>query len=320
MPSIFKSLKHQQEFNTKGFIVLPFLEKEEVEFLSKLFDEMHPNFNKGGFFSGSYSDDYSYKKKASETIVRVFKRRYEELFENYTPFGAAFLCKSPGEGSVLGVHQDWTIVDESKGNLALNCWVPLCDVNKKNGTLKVLPGSQYANHKVIRSPTLPFFFTGNEDLIHEYLIPIEVPAGTAVILNQSVVHYSLPNTTNKVRKAITAGVKTANAQMYFYYKIPNKNLLEVFEMEDDFLISFKDFFNDIRERPYLGKSIGIIPSNEIILNKEELNRLLNTFLEKSGIHIDTNFYAKSQSNDFISNFIKTINNLWSKNLNQIFYL
>ena len=46
--------------------------------------------------------------------------------------------------------------------------------------------------------------------------------------------------------------------MYFHYKVPNRNELEVFEMEDDFLISFNDFANDIGQRPYLGKSIGFI--------------------------------------------------------------
>jgi hypothetical protein len=239
---IFKSVEQQTLFDKQGFIVLPFLTPEEILLLDKLFDELHPQLNEGGFFSGSYSSDAAYKK----------------IFINYTPFGGAFLYKVPGANSELAAHQDWTIVDETK-HVALNCWVPLCDVTKDNGALSILPGSHFDNFNVIRAPTLPFFFSGNDDLVMKELVPMEVKAGTAVILNQSVIHYSPPNRSSKIRKAITAGIKSEGAQMYFHYKVPGKDELEVFEMDDDFLISFKDFANDIGMRPYLGKSIGFVP-------------------------------------------------------------
>ena len=41
------------------------------------------------------------------------------------------------------------IVDEEKF-VALNIWVPLCDTDETNGTLYVLPGSQYGIVKAIR--------------------------------------------------------------------------------------------------------------------------------------------------------------------------
>lgn len=266
---IFKSDEHQRLFDKQGFIVLPFLTNEEIVYLDKIFDDLHPNANTGGFFSGSYSSDLVYKKKASDEIVKVFNRAYHELFVNYTPFGGAFLYKVPGENSELTAHQDWTIVDESK-HVALNCWVPLCDVTKENGALSILPGSHFDNFNVIRAPTLPFFFSGNDDLVMKELIPMEVKAGTAVILNQSVIHYSPPNRGNKIRKAITAGIKSEGAQMYFHYKVPGKDELEVFEMDDDFLISFKDFANDIGKRPYLGKSIGCMNYTFPLLTRAEV--------------------------------------------------
>lgn len=254
---IFKDEHHQQLFNKQGFIVLPFLNTDEVQLLDNFFDELHPNLGNAGFFSGTYSKDTTYKKLASEKIVSVFSRVYEETFINYTPFGGAFLYKVPGHDSALAVHQDWTIVDETK-NVALNCWVPLCDVTIENGPLMVLPGSQFDALNVVRSPTLPFFFSGDDNIVMEQLIPMEVKAGTAVILNQSVIHYSPTNKSNKVRKAITAGVKTKDAQMYFHYKIPDKDELEVFEVPDSFFLNFNDFLNDIGKRPYWGGSIGVM--------------------------------------------------------------
>lgn len=279
---IFKSEEHQLLFDKQGFIVLPFITAEEVAHLNQVFDKLHPDLNTGGFFSGSYSGDISYKKKASSEIVRTFSRAYEEAFTDYTPFGGAFLYKVPGANSELAAHQDWTIVDETK-NVALNCWVPLTDITKDNGPIMTLPGSQYDNFPVIRCPTLPFFFSGNDDLVLQNLVPMIVPAGTAVILNQSVIHYSPQNKSSTVRKAITAGIKSKGAQMYFHYKVPDKSELEVFEMDDDFLISFKDFGNDIGKRPYLGKSIGFRNYELPQLNKDELQLKIEAMKKKAGI-------------------------------------
>lgn len=310
---IFKNEAHQQLFDKQGFIVLPFINETEVAALDKLFDELHPNLSQSGFFSGSYSSDVQYKKTASNKIVEVFNRAYQELFINYTPFGGAFLYKVPGANSELAAHQDWTILDEQK-NVALNCWVPLCDVSLQNGPIMILPGSHFDNFNVIRAPTLPFFFSGSDAMVVKELLPMEVKAGTAVILNQSVIHYSPPNMSNQVRKAITAGIKSEGAQMYFHYKVPDKNELEVFEMDDDFLISFKDFANDIGKRPYLGKSIGTLPYKLPQLGGQELYAKLKEMKERAGfemtpLEVSTSTNAPAATAEK-SVFRKMIDALW----------
>jgi hypothetical protein len=109
-----------------------------------------------------------------------------------------------------------------------------------------------------------------------------VKAGEAVILNQSVIHYSVPNKSNEVRKAITAGVKSKGAKMYFHYKVPDKDELEVFKMDDDFLISFNNFFEDIRQRPYLGESIGFKPYKSPILDLKALHKIIQRATTEAG--------------------------------------
>lgn len=285
---IFKNIEHQALFNKQGFIVLPFLSEDEVKTLDVFFDKLHPDLSENGFFSGSYSSDFDYKKKASDKIVEVFSRAYESTFKNYTPFGGAFLYKTPGEQSELAAHQDWTIVNEEE-EIALNCWVPLCDVDLNNGPIMILPGSQYTKHPVLRAPTLPFFFSGNEDVIIGELEPMIVKAGTAVVLNQSVIHYSPPNTSQNVRKAITAGIKSKDAQMYFHYKLPEEDKLEVFEENDDFLIRFENFMEDIGKRPQLGESIGFKSYKLPEYSRDELIKLV------SKMKIDAGFKLKENS-------------------------
>lgn len=278
---IFKEEAHQQLFDKQGFLVLPFLTQAEVQQLDAIFDELHPNIGENGFFSGSYSSDFEYKKKASDKIVDVFSRAYESTFIDYTPFGGAFLYKTPGDQSALAAHQDWTIVNEET-DVALNCWVPLCDVTKENGALQILPGSHYPKHPVLRAPTLPFFFSGNDDVVIAELETMEVKAGTAVILNQSVIHHSPPNYSDKIRKAITAGVKSKGAQMHFHYKIPNEDEVEIFKEDDDFLIRFDNFMEEIGQRPKLGESVGFKPYKLPQYERGELQQLIAKMKQEAG--------------------------------------
>lgn len=282
-PPIFKNPEHQATFEKQGFLVLPFLNEEEVRHMDELFDELHPNLPADGFFAGSYSSDMEYKIRVSEEIKIVFKRRYEEVFQNYTPFGGAYLFKMPSPNSDLFIHQDWTVVDENK-HIALNIWTPLCDITPENGPLMVLPGSHYTAFPVMRAPTMRYFFDHDYQLAMQQLEPVIVKAGTAVILNQSLIHYSPPNKSDKIRKAITAGVKTKNAQMIFHYKDVerNDNLVEKFEMDDDFFIQFEDFFKDIYKRPTVGKSIGFIEYEVPILKGEDLKHRICKMKTEAG--------------------------------------
>jgi hypothetical protein len=268
---IFKDDAQQALFDKQGFLIVPFIDEQEVKYLNDLFDSLHPNLPKEGFVSGSYSQDFGYKKKASDEIVKAFAKHYERLFVDYQPFGAAFLFKMPSANSTLAIHQDWTIVDEDQ-YVALNCWVPLTDVSEMNGALQIVPGSHYDALKTLRAPTLPFFFSGNDDLVIDASIPMCVKAGEAVILNQSVIHYSPANRSGAIRKAITAGVKSKGAPMHFHYRDNEKggDQVEVFEMPENFLISFKNFATDIFQRPTMGESKGFRTYKQPSFSREEL--------------------------------------------------
>lgn len=283
VPRIFKDIEHQKLFEKQGFVVVPLLNEEEIRHMDRLFDELHPNLPESGFFAGSYSPDFDYKKRVSEEIKVVFKRAYDDLFVDYETFGGAFLFKVPSPDSDLFIHQDWTVVDESK-HVALNVWVPLCDITPENGPLMVLPGSQYSSFPVLRAPTMRYFFDHDYQLAIDQLIPMIVKAGTAVVLSQSLVHYSPPNNSDKIRKAITSGVKTKGAQMIFHYKDNERDddLIEKFEMDDDFFIHFEDFFKDIYKRPTVGESVGMIEYKVPMLEGEELSALIRQMKENAG--------------------------------------
>ena len=283
LKQLFVDEKLQAQFDTQGFVKIPFLPQQDIDTLLTLFYALHPSITALGFQSSSYSSNYAYKKECSDKITAIFTKHYEQIFVNYRAFGSAFLFKQPDAYSELPIHQDWTITDE-ENYVALNIWVPLCNTDETNGTLFVLPGSQYGIVKPIRCPTLPMFFEGNEPLMIDHCIPMNAKAGEAVILNQSIVHYSPPNRSNKIRVAITSGVLSAAPKMVFHYRAPEvKGEVEVLEMPDNFLISFEECMNKIYERPTMGKSVGTRRFIPPVLSKEELIVALNSMKEKSGI-------------------------------------
>jgi hypothetical protein len=280
---IFKNAQTQELFDKQGFVTIPFLKAEQINQLNNLFDELHPTLPENGFFSGSYSSDLEYKQKASEAIVRIFEASNQLHFTNYTPFGASFLVKMSSENSDLEVHQDWTIVDETR-YYALNCWVPLCDINLDNGPLMVLPGSHFDKYPSLRSPTMEFFFKYKEQELIKHLIPLTVKAGEAIVLSQSLVHYSPPNLSGNIRKAITSGIKSKGAPMLFHYTKSRKESLfeiEQYAMSESFLLEFENFMDDILKKPK-GQFSTSFTHEQYFPEEEEMKQFVKKLRTEAG--------------------------------------
>lgn len=278
---IFVNPETQKLFDKQGYVVIPFINEGQRSLLDSYFEQMHTDLPKSGFFASSYSSDKEYKQKVSNRIVEILTESYQNTFQNYQPFGASFLFKMPTEDSALAVHQDWTIVNEEI-QYALNCWIPLTEITKKNGTLMVLPGSHFDNYRSLRAPTLGFFFSNNQDVVMDALIPVMPNLGEAVILNQSLIHYSPPNKSQSIRKAITAGVKSKNAPMFFHYQNPETKTLEKYSMPEDFLLGFEDFMNDIFKKPK-GFLMEQVEHEVDYMDTEKLKSKVEFFRTRAGI-------------------------------------
>jgi len=248
---IFKDPDLQEQFSTEGYVKIPLLQPEDIEALTTQFNQYFPEPAEG-FFSSSYLNDFELKKEISQGIVEIIGPRLGAYFTDYRCFGSAFLSKTAGHRSEMPMHQDWSIVDESKF-IAVNIWTPLTDVNQQNGSLQVLPRS-HDFARVRRSPTLPYFWAGYEGEMRPSLIDLPVRAGEAIVLNQALVHASPPNATDAVRPAITTGLMSAGATMEFNYQTA-PGAVDIYAMEDDFLLQWENFHQAIFERPKFGKVV-----------------------------------------------------------------
>lgn len=126
-----------------------------------------------------------------------------------------YSVKPPGPNSLLGPHQDFSIVDERRWT-SLYVWIPLTPTDGTNGTLHVLPGSHRFTNR-IRSRHVPAVFDPVLAQVEEEAIALDCEPGELIVMVSGVVHFSPPNLTDHVRLAVHAILKPIEAPLVFYF-------------------------------------------------------------------------------------------------------
>lgn len=259
MLPVFRDSAHQAEFEKKGYIILPFYNDQEIAELVDLYHSLHPQDEKG-FFPSTFSRDKNYRQAADREIRRVCSRSIDAYCQDIKVMCGSFIVKSPGPDSGMCVHQDMSLIDESRFT-GINIWVPLCDLTIENGALFVIPGS----HRILptyRSSSIPEFFAPVMDEIIDYLQPVLIPAGHAVFFDQSIIHYSPPNYSDKIRIVTNTYFAHQSTEFRTYYwneSEHGRDRLEAFAQDDSFMTDFEQFGDNIRDRPRVGRSLGLVP-------------------------------------------------------------
>lgn len=255
--NVFKDADLQSQLNSDGFVVLDFLNEEEVNALLALYKAKHPEDVKG-FYTSTFATDTDYRKEVDAAIRLHMQRNLEHYFSDYKVHCGSFIVKGADEKSVLKMHQDMTLVDESIYT-GINIWIPLVDLTAENGAIELLPRS-HRLFKTYRGASLPDIYDGIEASVHKVMSPLYLRKGQAVIFDQSIIHYSPANRSGKVRPVINTFIthKDAGIQICYWDKTTPKQI-EVFEQDPDFMVNFQNFGHDIFSRPKIGRSIGLVP-------------------------------------------------------------
>lgn len=273
MLQVFQDEKHQAEFEQNGFIILSFYNENEIEELKSLYYKLHPKDEKG-FFPSTFSKDKNYRNEADKEIKRICNRSISHYCKDIKVVCGSFIVKSSGVDSGMCVHQDMSLVDESIYT-GINIWVPLVDLSIENGALFVLPKS----HRIFptyRGSSIPEFFAPVMNEMVDYLKPVLIKAGEAVFFDQSIIHFSPPNFSNNIRIVTNTYIAHIDTKYRTYYwnKDEHINAVEAFAQEDDFMTNFDQFGDNIRDRPKVGDSLGLVPYNFPTIN---LSFLENNF-------------------------------------------
>jgi hypothetical protein len=270
MQRMFRDESHQEQFEQNGFVVLPFYSPEEIAELNQLYASIQPKEYEG-FFPSTFSNDKNYRTQADLEIRRIGQRSIEKYLTDVKVMCGCFIVKTPVPESAMCVHQDMTLVDESKFT-GINIWVPLIDLNDENGTLEVLPRS-HRLFPTYRGPSIPGIYYDCNDEVKKYLVKVYPKAGEAIFFDQSIIHFSEANRSGKVR--IVTNTYFTHKEATFricYWQNDYGDKVEVFEQDEKFMTDFEQFGANIHDRPKIGKSLGLKDYNFPKLNADLLAR------------------------------------------------
>lgn len=268
---IFADAERQRRFDRDGYVVIDFLEGNEVRTLREWW-ESHPDaVNERPFAPSTLSTDPAYRLDVTNLIGSVYDMPRRGLLDDYRFIVANFLSKKPHDGVVL-IHQDPSFVFDHLYT-AVEFWVPLVDVDATNGCMRVIRGSHRLNPTL--RPSEPYFPYAhlNEMMYAECMTELPMRAGQALVFTQMLFHSSLPNQTDAFR--VAAGGLYVPAEAQLIYVNPDDRQrptrLEVFEAHDLFYTT-----DEYAEPPKGGRSLFATDYAPAPLDEEMLRDLMRS--------------------------------------------
>lgn len=268
---VFQAPEVHEEFQREGYVLIEFLSPEQITTMRELFAHFHPE-GVSGFHTTTFDTRESYRRQVHNEILSQIEGNIAQLFEAYKVYFCSFIAKAPGPDSELILHQDMTLLDESRFN-GINIWCPLVDLTPENGALHVLPGS----HRIAptyRSSSLPDLYDQVKSEVRAYMKVLTVPAGTAIVFDQSIMHYSPPNLSGEVRPVINTFVAHEDSEIITAYANTESGTrkCELFRQNDAYFFENQQFGANIFDRPALGESMGIVDYDFPLLEKSDLEK------------------------------------------------
>lgn len=284
MRPVFRDAHLQAQFDRKGYVQTPFLDATQVEALKQAyFDTLGQS---GGSLLAQEADfksnsevtyDFTfidrnpaYKRLVYDTLADALDAPQSRLLDNYRPIIANFIRKKPGGGEVP-LHQNWAFVDERRCT-SVSIWCPLVDSNADNGTLQFVDGS-HKRFAEVRGPMVPWELNAiQRQIIAEQLTPAQnIQAGQAVVLDDSIVHYSNINRTDGLRLAIQLILVPREEPTIHFHMNPqhSPDRVEKLEVDVDFFMAFHPW-----KKPENFKLLDTLPFQPRQLDIEEFQARL----------------------------------------------
>lgn len=296
MNRLFADMELQKQFMDTGFIQVPMLSGSEILYMlgeiNKLCpeDSFNPHLDKKyhiTYHCTTLDTNLDYRRKAFHLIKDILEPYLKVFMPDYEVLSCNFFIKPPHTG-MLRIHQNWPVLDLDDTSVTL--WCPLQDVDAQNGTLHLVPGS----HKILphiesidAAFGFPYFRDFETELIQKYLKPMTLKAGEALIFDESLIHWTPANNSDKPRIAvqITAYPKDKTPVLFLCDK-EHPYRYEKFEISPEFYLT--EHLNDHAVRQRQRKSLGFVENKNRSISEEEFIKLL-----ERGNEIRQQTYAKN---------------------------
>lgn len=274
MKSIFADADVEARFRRDGYVVQPLLSVEEIKALYDLHQSTTPNVP-SDYYATPLSSDALYRETIRQGVNAILLSRLRFLMPNYYPCLSSYVVKrgNSSQGRVP-LHQDYSMVDFDQ-HTAVHIWCPLIDVDETNGCLKAVAGShKFFNHIVAVSGNPAPYDPLRKLLEEEYTVSVPMPAGSAFIFDQRLLHCSDENHTDTLRIAV-GGIMIPKecAPLLYIWDKDKPEHLNVLEVSVDYLSQFKPGASITEPYPQGVKFLKTITNKVVPLTNDDITSL-----------------------------------------------
>ncbi|MCB0962446.1 MAG: phytanoyl-CoA dioxygenase family protein, partial [Acidimicrobiales bacterium] len=272
----------QEELLEVGYVSVPLLDPDELAAFRAEVEAMEPDdgfaptgegpFNYSTYHCTFLDTNAAYKRQANEAIRRVFQPHIDRYVVDYRILTSNLYVKPPGRGR-FQIHQNWPTL-EDLSITTLTVWCPLQHCTAENATLHMVPGSHKLTPDVATPAEPPFFSSFEDELVEQYLVPVEVEAGHALIFDDSLVHWSPDNQGDAPRWAVQIETLPVEAEPVLYHldTTGSEARWELFSVDFDFYVDRS--IAEVIGRPTELTSLGHRPNRNRQMTVEDFAGLL----------------------------------------------
>jgi len=230
------------ELEQKGYSILKGFASAEIvnQLLTFYYDTVGQSEVREGFFTTHWSSKYDYRIKVNRFVQKILLPELARGFSSFKCLLGYFLFKAPSSNNSVYMHQDWTLIDETRYTGYI-LWIPLIDTNIQNGCFHLVPGS----HKVFTHPRGSNMPQKHHGISDKDFLPIPANAGDAIIFDQRLLHASPPNFSDKDRVAAGLIIVPSEADVIHYFYDEETGLTSMNTVNDSFLT---DYFYDYEKK------------------------------------------------------------------------
>lgn len=262
----------QQELEEHGFTVVEALDPTDLDFIRDEAERLgpapdDPQVSINWTFHSRSAD---HKLAVKTRLADVSQRVVDHILQDHVTYLTTFITKWPGPDGGFAPHQDPSLVDE-RSFRGVTVWMPLTDTDESNGALHVVPGSHRLSSQLRRSDVDRSPFVGLDDVIVSRLGRIVATrAGEALVFDNRIIHYSLPNTTDRPRVVLSLGVRPSEAACILI-RDRQDGEVGIWELDDDFYLDVLPMEHHLHVPN--GNPIDTVRSVQERWTEEDLTRL-----------------------------------------------
>lgn len=233
----FTDSRIQTEFNSKGYVVIDFLDSSEIESLKKTYEGLSVK-QVSDFQVSNYEKNPELNKQIDVEIKKIISGKISRHIKDFRLLTSYFYIKYPGKDSAFYIHKDWNVVDERK-DTSVHIWIPLTDTTDQNGNMFFCPYDSNKNNILRGSPGFehprPNMITNLINRIYQK--DVYTKSGQAIFFKHNMTHGSRANLSDTVRIAAGISLIPEHAQLVHYHRNKSGEIKKHL-VKDDFYLNF----------------------------------------------------------------------------------